>query len=109
MRPKLLSLATAVPEHVLKTEDVIVEAGKIFGGRHEDFERMMPVYANSGIHTRYSSLPYEWFREDKGWPERSEAFLVGASKIFAGVSALALERAGLEPIRIRSVISYASC
>ena len=41
MRAKLLSLATAVPEHVLKTEDVIVEAIKIFGGRHEDFERMM--------------------------------------------------------------------
>jgi alkylresorcinol/alkylpyrone synthase len=108
LRSKLLSLATAVPEHVLKTEDVLVEAMKIFGGRHEDFERMMPVYANSGINTRYSSCPYEWFREDKGWPERSEAFLTGASKIFAEVTALALERAGLAAAEIDSIVMISS-
>lgn len=108
MRPKLVSLATAVPEHVLKTEDVLVEAMKIFGGRHEDFERMIPVYANSGITTRYSSCPYEWFREDKGWPERSEAFLVGASKMFAEVSAIALERAGLDAAQIDSIVMISS-
>jgi alkylresorcinol/alkylpyrone synthase len=108
LRPKLLSLATAVPEHVLKTEDVLVEAMKIFGGRHEDFHRMIPVYANSGIHTRYSSQPYEWFREDKGWPERTEAFLAGATKIFAEVSCKALERAGLEAGQIDSIVMISS-
>jgi alkylresorcinol/alkylpyrone synthase len=108
LRPKLLSLATAVPEHVLKTEDVLVEAMNIFGGRHQDFERMIPVYANSGIHTRYSSCSYDWFREDKGWPERSEAFLVGATKIFAEVSKLALERAGLQASQIDSIVMISS-
>ncbi len=108
MRPKLLSLATAVPEHVLKTEDVIVEANKVFGGRHEDFERMKPVYANSGINRRYSSVPYEWFREDKGWPERSEAFLAGASKIFAETSTKALERANLAAAQIDTIVMISS-
>jgi alkylresorcinol/alkylpyrone synthase len=108
LRPKLISLATAVPEHVLKTDDVMVEAIKIFSGRHEDFERMMPVYANSGIKTRYSSRPFEWFREDKGWPERSDAFLTGASKIFAEVSTKALDAAGLEADEIDSIIMISS-
>jgi len=108
LRPKLISLATAVPEHVLETDDVMVEAIKIFSGRHEDFERMMPVYANSGIKTRYSSRPFEWFRQDKGWPERSDAFLTGASKIFAKVSTKALDAAGLEADEIDSIVMISS-
>ncbi len=108
MRSKLLSLATAVPEFELRTEDVLVEAKKIFGGRHEDFERMLPVYANSEIKTRYSACSYDWFRQEQGWPERSEAFLVAASKIFAEVTALALQRAGLEAGQIDTIVLISS-
>ena len=108
MRPKLLSLATAVPEHELRTEDVIVEATKIFGGRHEDFDRMMPVYANTGINMRHSICPYEWFREEQGWQERSEAFVIGASHLFGVVSARALEQAGLSAGQIDTIVMISS-
>ena len=108
MRAKLLSLATAVPEHELRTEDVIVEATKIFGGRHEDFDRMMPVYANTGINTRYSVCSYDWFREEQGWPERSEAFVSGASHLFGVVSARALEQAGLDASQIDTIVMISS-
>jgi alkylresorcinol/alkylpyrone synthase len=104
----LLSLATAVPEHELRTEDVIVEATKIFGGRHEDFDRMMPVYANTGINMRYSVCTYDWFREEQGWPERSEAFVVGASHLFGVVSARALEQAGLAASQIDTIVMISS-
>ena len=108
MRPKLLSLATAVPEYELRTEDVIVEATKIFGGRHEDFDRMMPVYANTGINMRHSICPYEWFREEQGWQERSEAFVTGASHLFGVVSARALEQAGLSAGQIDTIVMISS-
>ena len=108
MRAKLLSLATAVPEHELRTEDVMVEAAKIFGGRQEDFDRMMPVYANTGINMRYSMCTYEWFREEQGWPERSEAFVTGASRIFGEVSARALEQAGLDANQIDTIVMISS-
>jgi alkylresorcinol/alkylpyrone synthase len=104
----LLSLATAVPEHELRTEDVIVEATKIFGGRHEDFDRMMPVYANTGINMRYSVCSYDWFREEQGWPERSEAFVTGASHLFGVVSARALEQAGLAADQIDTIVMISS-
>ena len=108
MRPKLLSLATAVPEHELRTEDVIVEATKIFGGRHGDIDRMMPVYANTGINMRYSVCSYGWFREEQGWPERSEAFVTGASHLFGVVSARALEQAGLDADQIDTIVMISS-
>ena len=108
MRAKLLSLATAVPEHELRTEDVMVEAAKIFGGRQADFDRMMPVYANTGINMRYSACSYDWFREEQGWPERSEAFVTGASCIFGEVSACALEQAGLDADQIDTIVMISS-
>lgn len=106
--PGLLSLATAVPPFTLKTEDVIREATAIFGGRHRDFERLMPVFGNSGIDCRYSVRPYKWFREDKGWPERTEAYLEGAVELFRKAAGKALAEAGLAPRQIDTIVTVSS-
>ncbi len=108
MDAKLLSLATAVPPHILRTEDVIREATAIFAGRHIDFERLMPVFGNSGIDCRYSVRPYEWFRKDKGWPERSEAFLEGAEALFRAAASAALERAGIAAAEVDTIVTVSS-
>lgn len=108
MDAKLLSIATAVPPHVLRTEDVIREATAIFAGRHIDFERLMPVFGNSGIDCRYSVRPYEWFRKDKGWPERSAAFLEGAEALFRDVAAAALMQAGLAAAQVDTIVMVSS-
>lgn len=108
MMPKLLSLATAVPPHVLRTEDVIREATTIFAGRHRDFERLMPVFGNSGIDCRYSVRPYAWFRQDQGWPERTEAFIEGASALFQKVASRALVLAGKNPSEIDTIVMVSS-
>ena len=104
----LLSLSTAVPPHEMRTADVIRQATSIFGGRHTDFERLMPVFGNSGIDRRYSVKPYEWFRENQGWPERTEAFIEGASAIFARVTEPALAEAGLAPQDIDAIVMVSS-
>lgn len=108
MIPKLLSLATEVPPHVLRTEDVIREATAIFAGRHKDFERLMPVFGNSGIDCRYSVRPYEWFRQDQGWPERTEAFIEGASALFQKVASHALLLAEKKPSDIDTIVMVSS-
>lgn len=104
----LLSLSTAVPPHELRTEDVIREATAIFAGRHVDFERLMPVFGNSGIERRFSVRPYAWFRQQQGWPERSEAFIEGASAIFAAVAEPALAEAGLTARDIDTIVMVSS-
>ncbi len=108
MRPGLLSLSTAVPPFELKTEDVIREATTIFAGRHKDFERLMPVFGNSGISMRYSVRPYQWFRGDQGWPERTAAFTEGAEALFKEAAAKALAQAGLKPSEIDSIVTVSS-
>jgi alkylresorcinol/alkylpyrone synthase len=104
----LISLATAVPPNELRTPDVIREATSIFAGRHKDFERLMPVFGNSGIAKRYSVCPYEWFRSDQGWPERTAAFIEGASLLFAEVTRAALAQAGLTAAEIDAIVMVSS-
>lgn len=108
MHARLLSLATAVPEHVLRTEDVIREAAAIFGGRHSDFERLRPVFANSGIERRHSVKPYGWFHGAPGWPERSEAFIAGACDLFRQVADRALAQAGVVAGDIDTIVTVSS-
>jgi alkylresorcinol/alkylpyrone synthase len=104
----LNSLATAVPPYPLKTRDVIGEATSIFAGRHQDFERLMPVFANTGIECRYSARPYDWFRKTNGWPERTEAFLEGAVELFRNSAKAAMERAGAKACEIDAIVTVTS-
>jgi len=108
VRAKLLSLSTAVPEHVLRQEDVIREASAIFAKRHIDFERLMPVFGNTGILTRYSVRPYDWFRGPQGWPERTAAFIDGASALFRQSVAAALEAAGVAADDVDTIVTVSS-
>jgi len=93
--PRLLSLATAVPHYVLHQEEVQERAGILFAKQRERFERLLPVYGNAGIDTRYSCVPFEWHLEAHGWRERSELFVAHATELLARATRDCLERAGL--------------
>ena len=75
--PRLLALATAVPPYALGQEQVIERVKRLFG-RAADLDRLLPVFVNSGIQQRYSSVPLDWYDEPHGWPERNRAYLTGA-------------------------------
>src|SRR5690242_15394020 len=103
MHSQLMAVTTASPPFELRTEDVIEEATRIFAGRHKDFERLMPVFANTGIRRRQSVRPYDWFRREQGWPERTEAYVEGACELFRNAASEALEESGLEPGEIDTI------
>ncbi|MFX6225964.1 hypothetical protein ABTF68_21030, partial [Acinetobacter baumannii] len=74
---KLVSIGTAVPEHVLLQRDVAAAAHEVFGPRYPGFGGMASVFASAGIRKRHAVKPLDWFFEPRGWPERTEAFLEG--------------------------------
>jgi len=108
MRAQLLSLATAVPENVLRTHEVMREAETIFTERHGNFARMKPVFVNAGIECRYSVRPFAWFRQDQGWPERSAAYAEGAKQLFRRAAAAALDSASLAASCIDTIVMVSS-
>src|SRR5258708_37983560 len=65
--PRLAALATAIPAHALDQEAVVERVKRLFAGTAE-VTRLLPVFGNSGIVRRYSSVPLDWFVEPHGWP-----------------------------------------
>ncbi|MEX2632278.1 MAG: 3-oxoacyl-[acyl-carrier-protein] synthase III C-terminal domain-containing protein [Tistlia sp.] len=73
--PRLLSLATAVPEHRLDRASVEAFAAEIFDAADSEVLRLLPAFANAGIAERRSALPLERLARPRGWRERHADFL----------------------------------
>ena len=104
----LLSVATAVPPHVLPQAEVVEAARDMFGGRYAEFERMSAVFASAGIATRRGVRPMEWYLQPQGWPERTAAYLDGAQALFIEAATRALASAGVSPEAVDAVVTVSS-
>jgi alkylresorcinol/alkylpyrone synthase len=104
----LLSLATSVPPHTFLQKDVLAAAWDIFGSRFPDYDRFASIYSNTGIIRRYGVKPFEWYLTQRGWPERTEAFLEGAEALFIEVAEKALASAGIRAADVDTVVTVCS-
>jgi alkylresorcinol/alkylpyrone synthase len=80
----------------------------LFGPKFRDFERLFPIFRNTGIRSRQAVLPMEWYFEDRTWPERTAAYLTGAVDLFCDAAGKALENAGLTGADIDTVVTVSS-
>lgn len=104
----LVSLATSVPPHVFHQKQILEAARDVVGDRYPQFEALSSLFANTGILHRYGVKPIEWYLEQRGWPERTQAFLEGAESLFIGVANKAIVRADLTAAEIDTVVTVCS-
>jgi alkylresorcinol/alkylpyrone synthase len=104
----LLSLATSVPAYCFQQKDVLEAAWDVFGSRFPDYDRFASIFANTGIVKRYGVKPFEWYLMQRGWPERTAAFLEGAESLFIDAATKALHEAGLGAADIDTVVTVSS-
>lgn len=107
-QPRLLSLATAWPPHVLNQADVASGAGRLFARVEKGFERFAPVYMNAAIETRHSSVPIDWYLEPHGFAERNATYLESAVTVLQEAAGKALAEAGLAPADIDAIVTVSS-
>jgi alkylresorcinol/alkylpyrone synthase len=105
---KLVSLATAVPEHVLPQDVVTARAAELFLGTTGGFERLAPAFRNAEIETRNTCAPIEWFMEPHSFTERNNYFLDSAIDLLAKAAQKALDEAGLDASQIDTLITVCS-
>jgi alkylresorcinol/alkylpyrone synthase len=101
--PRLAAMATAVPPYPLDQEAVVERARRLFAGA-AGLDRLLPVFANSGIRRRYSSAPLDWFDEPHGWPERNRRYLATALDLLESAAGRALDRAGMAATEIGAIV-----
>ena len=101
--PRLLAVSTAVPPYPLDQNDV-VERVKLLFGRSENLDRLLPVFTNTGIRTRYSCVPIEWYDREHGWAERNRIYLASALDLLETATRQLLDRTGRDKSEIGSVV-----
>ncbi len=106
--PSLLSLATTVPPYRLDQREIMASAASLFGGDFADLDRLIGVYGNAAIETRYSCVPLEWYREDHGFGERNRLYIDNAVALLERVAEECLARAGLAPVDIDSIVTVST-
>jgi alkylresorcinol/alkylpyrone synthase len=105
MQPcSLLSLATAVPPHIIEQRDAKSLGREAFGGRPALFDRLSTVFDNAGIARRHIVAPQDWYLASHGWRERNALYLEACEAMFAKAAGAAIEKAGLEPDQIDGVV-----
>jgi alkylresorcinol/alkylpyrone synthase len=107
--PRLLSLATAVPKHILGQENISETARRVFGmAGVADLDRMVAVFGNAGIDRRYSTVPVDWYEKPHGWTDRNSLYLEHALALIEEAARQALAEAGLQPEDIDQVVTVST-
>jgi predicted naringenin-chalcone synthase len=65
----IAGVATAAPAHLLSQEDAARRAARIF----PQLAGHASLFRNTGIETRYSCEPPEWYEREHGWEARTDA------------------------------------
>ena len=97
---EILSVATANPPHKVDQREALERAKAVF----PHLVRMESLYANTGIETRYSCEPFEWYQQPHGWEDRTRTFQHHALALLESVATEAVASAGLSLRDIDSLV-----
>jgi alkylresorcinol/alkylpyrone synthase len=106
--PRILSLATAYPPHVMHQDRVGEAAREIFSDRFPDFGRLASIFEHAGIETRHSCVPLEWYLEPHDFAERNRLYLENAVTLLREASTECLRNAGLAAGDIDMIVTVSS-
>ncbi len=106
--PKLMSIATAVPSHVLLQQDAATAVEQSFSARLDDFPRLSRVFRSAGIAKRHLARPLDWYLEPRGWMEATAVYLEAATGLFIDAANAALASAGLTAQDVDTVVTVSS-
>jgi alkylresorcinol/alkylpyrone synthase len=97
----IASVATAVPAFAVDQAEMVARARAVF----PQFAHMESLYANTGIKTRFSCEPREWYLSPRTWEERTQSFQRHALDLLERVALDATARAGLRLDEIDAVVT----
>lgn len=106
--PRLTSLATALPPHVVGQDQAREFVERLFGEAFADDRRLFAVFDHAGIERRHVCMPLEWYGEPHHFGEANECYVEHALTLSAQVARDALERSGLAPEDVDQIVFVSS-
>ena len=107
-QPRILSLATASPPYTIDQDIAAETAARMFQGKVFRNVDLKAIFANTGIKTRRTARPLEWYVENQGWPQRNAAYLEAAGDLFVQAAEKAIAASGVAAGDIGTVVTISS-
>ena len=101
--PRLVDIVTAPPPFSVDQEQAAAFARARFGRVIPRIDRLMPIFANTGIETRRLCRPPQWYDDDHGLDERNAVYIEAATTLCAEAARRLLEKRGLRATDIDRV------
>jgi alkylresorcinol/alkylpyrone synthase len=101
-------VATAVPPFVLGQAEVTRRIELALGPRSPQILRLLPMFGNTGIERRYSSVPIEWYEMLHDWPDRNGVYLHSALDLIEAATRDALRLAGRDAGEIDAIVAVST-
>ena len=102
--PKVLSIATAVPGHVVSQEFLRQLARQHFGQGIDEIGRLISVFDNVDVRQRHLCVPVEWFQASHSFEERNALYNRFAEELSGQAIQASLEQVDVDPARIRHIV-----
>lgn len=97
-----------MPPYALGQAEVTRRIELALGPRSPQILRLLPMFGNTGIERRYSSVPIEWYEELHDWPERNAVYLRSAVDLIECATRDVLQRAGRNADEIDAIVAVST-
>lgn len=102
--PRIAGAVVGVPPHRVDQQDAREFVRSLFRRKRADIDRLLPVFTNAGIATRYFSRPPEWFSAPRTLEEKNAAYIESATELGTEVSQRVLAACETGADQIDSII-----
>jgi len=103
MHARILSIATANPPYQVVQPEVRDLVRVLFDRLH-GLERLITVFENTGIESRYLSAPLEWFTKEHSFAHKNRLWFETALNLCEAAGRQALQQACIPPERVGAVV-----
>ena len=104
MMPKIVAVSTAVPEYEVHQAEIREFARKLFSVNIKDMDRLLPVFDNAGIDTRYFTKPLNWFEQERTPSEKNKAYIESSTRLGVEAAQNLFEQTSTAPKEIDYII-----
>jgi alkylresorcinol/alkylpyrone synthase len=93
--PAIESIYTLTPDHEISQKDAAGLTKQLFSGKFRDTERLLRVFDNGDIDTRYIAMPLEWYGENHPFGERNNLYIEHAVRLGSDAITGCLQNPGM--------------
>lgn len=106
--PKIVGLATAVPDNVVTQAEVKSFTEQLFRDGFRGLDRMLSIFEHGNIKTRHFACPLEWYAEPHTFTQANGEFANSAFELVVKAATKAIEKAGIMQRDIGGVVYVTS-